>query len=153
MATLTERHRYFASQHPSHGLGFVLLRLYLGPLILQSILAILNSLTALGPKLVTYRLLQHLSGEREGGSSVSLLLALLLGVSNLIPVFLTAWMEWIGTSMIDIPMRYSLTALTYQKVLSLPTNPVSPEDREDRSLATLMHMNALRFDDNFPGVY
>lgn len=152
-ATLAERHRQFASQLASHRLGFVLLRAYLGPLIFQSILAILNSLAVLGPNLVTYRLLQHLSGEREGDSRDTLFLVVLLGVSNLLPVLLTAWMKWIGSSMISIPMRYTLAALTYQKVLSLPTIAVSPEDKEAKSMATLLHMNALRFDSDFPGIY
>ena len=148
-AALTERHRRLASQLASHRLGYVLLRGYLVPLVLQSILAILSSLAVLGPNLVTYRLLQHLSGEHEGGSRDTLFLVVLLGASTILPVILTAWMRWIGSSMIAIPMRYTLSALTYQKVLSLPTIPVSPEDREVKSMATLLYMNALRFEDNF----
>ncbi len=146
-AALTERHQRLASQLAAHKLSSVLLRGYLGPLALQSILAISSSLAVLGPNLVTYRLLQHLSGEREGGNRDTIFLVALLGASSLLPVILTAWMRWVGSSMIAIPMRYTLSALTYQKVLSLPTIPVSPEDREAKSMATLLYMNALRFEE------
>ncbi|OAA77619.1 ABC transporter, transmembrane domain, type 1 [Akanthomyces lecanii RCEF 1005] len=142
-AALTERHQRLASQRAAHKLSSVLLRDYFGPLALQSILAILSSLAVLGPNLVTYRLLQHLSGEREGDNRDTIFLVALLGASSLLPVILTAWMRWLGSSMIAIPMRYTLSALTYQKVLSLPTIPVSPEDREAKSIAILLYMNAL----------
>lgn len=148
-AALTARHQRLASQLASHRLGYLLPRCYLDPLILQSILAILSSLAVLGPNLVTHRLLQHLGGEREGGNRGTFFLVALLGASNLLSVTLTAWMGWIGSSIIAIPMRYTLSALTYQKILSLPTIALSPEDREAKSMATLLYMNALRFEDNF----
>lgn len=142
-STLTENHRRFASRFSTHRLGFVLLKEYSGALILQSSFSILNSLAALGPNLILYRLLQHLGGERESGTREKMFLASLLGLSHLLPVIISSWMKWIGTSMIDVPMRYTLASLTYQKVLSLPTITLSAEEKEAQSMATLLHMNAL----------
>ncbi|OAA37332.1 ABC transporter, transmembrane domain, type 1 [Beauveria brongniartii RCEF 3172] len=140
---LTESHRRFARGLDSHKLGVVLLWEYLGPLALQWLLAILNALALLGPKLVTYRLLQQLSGEREAGNRDSLFLALLLGGSKFLPVLLGAWIRWIGTSMIDIPMQNALSALTYQKILSLPAIPVSAEDKQAQRKETWLQMDGL----------
>lgn len=147
-AALTEHHRRLTNRLASQGLGLVLLREYLAPLALQSILAVLQSFAVIMPNLVTYRLLERLDGEHEGATRDIMFMALLLGVSNLLPVFFTAWTMWIGSSMIDIPMRQTLGALAYQKVLTLPTIAVSPADREAQSMSTLLHINALRFEIN-----
>ncbi|EJP70387.1 ABC transporter [Beauveria bassiana ARSEF 2860] len=140
---LSESHRRFARGLDSHKLGFVLIREYLGALTLQWFLSILNALALLGPKLVTYRLLQHLSGEREAGNRDSLFLALLLGGSKFLPVLLCAWIRWIGTSMIDIPMQSTLSALTYQKILSLPATAASDEDKQAQRKETWLQMDGL----------
>ncbi|KAM3498013.1 hypothetical protein MY10362_008655 [Beauveria mimosiformis] len=140
---LTESHRRFARGLDSHKLGVVLLWEYLGPLALQWLLAMLKSLALLGPKLVAYRLLQHLSGEREAGNRDSLFLALLLGGSKCLPVPLGAWIRWIGTSMIDIPMQNTLSALTYQKILSLPAIAVSAEEKQAQRKETWLQMDGL----------
>ncbi|KAM3498011.1 hypothetical protein MY10362_008653 [Beauveria mimosiformis] len=103
----------------------------------------LKSLALLGPKLVAYRLLQHLSGEREAGNRDSLFLALLLGGSKCLPVPLGAWIRWIGTSMIDIPMQNTLSALTYQKILSLPAIAVSAEEKQAQRKETWLQMDGL----------
>ncbi|KAJ6788123.1 hypothetical protein PWT90_09487 [Aphanocladium album] len=142
-AILVERHRRIARKLASHKLVFVLAREYIKPLMFQCSLAIIHVLSLLGPNLVTYHLLQHLSGGSVGGSHDSLSLVFLLGFSKALPALLGAWMDWVGSSMIYLPMRSTLLALIYQKILSLPTVAVSVDGRGLQSNETWLQASAL----------
>lgn len=144
-APLAARHQRLARRLASHSLGVVLLIEYLGPLLLQSALAMLSSLASLGPNLVTYRLLQQLGEEGEGARRRSLSLVVLLGVSKVLPVLLTAWTKWVGVSMIDSPMHSTLRALVYHKYLSLPTVPVNAEDKAAQEKQSSFRVYGLRY--------
>lgn len=109
-------------QLASHSLFFTLSNEYIGPLILQWSLAILNSFAEIAPELVKYRLLQWLAGEQQEGRSLSdgLMLALLFGLSKAAPVFIDSWLKWVTCSMIELPMQSTMNMLVYQKALSSP---------------------------------
>lgn len=147
-ATLAESHRQWTRKVASHKIVFILVREYAGPLLLQSSLAVLNAVALLGPNLVTYQWLQHLSDDEVRGSSDSLRFAVILGVSKALPALISAWMTWVGSSMIYLPMRSTLSALIYKKILSLPTTAENTDATGAQSKGTWLQASALRFEKN-----
>lgn len=145
-ATLAEHHRHLASKLESSKLVLVLVTEYIRPILFQCFLAVSSALASLGPNIVTYQLLQHLSSEGVvGNNRDTLFLAALLGLSKALPVFLSAWVNWVGSSMIYLPMRTTLSALIYQKILSLPAVALSADDKQSPSKGTWLQVGALRF--------
>lgn len=143
---LVERHQRITRRLATRSLGYILAREYMAPLLLQCFLAVLHAGAVLLPALLTYRLLQLLSGEQGYSSRDGLVLAMLLGLSKVTPPLINSWMNWISSNMIAIPIYHSLAALTYQKALSVPNFAASTQAAGLADGVSLFKLTASRFE-------
>lgn len=118
-------------------MGQILAWNHVPSLLLQCFLAALKSFMALAPDLVSYRLLQWLSGEQEGTTIYGITLAILLGAAKLSSVVINSWLKWITCSKIQVPIQATMNAMVYQKGLRLPHNT---ENGATSNGATLLDM-------------
>ncbi len=115
---LSQQHSQIAG--PNGRLAFKLAKMYARPLLLQWSFAVLQSFVKLMPQMVTYRLLQWLNSDMKSSFGYGISLAGLLGLSKVSEVLVAAWLKWITTSMIRLPIQATMSALVYQKALVLP---------------------------------
>lgn len=135
---LSQQYAQISRQMP-HSLSVILVKCYIGPVLLQWSLAILKSFVMLTPELITYRLLHWLSTEQERSAWHGIGLALLLGLSKISELLVDLWLKWITSSKIQLPIHATLSSLVYQKAMRLPsaTDAIDGRSSEKPALAQM----------------
>ena len=156
---LTARARYLTRRHiqnikrRQNALGVSLALTYAGPLALQWSLTVIKSIVVLGPNFVTFYLLRWLGHRARDGDNTrihGLLLALALGASEMVKLWISSWLQWLTASKLQIPMKAALSSLIYDKALRLPNvldapkNTGSKSSRDPRA-AIITHMQIDRY--------
>lgn len=120
-AHLADKYAEHARRHPGRGLGFLLLRLHFSGIALQWILVLAKSAVILVPDYCQYRLLQWLGRDYDPGVYCpGLFWALALGVSKVMDLIVSSWLEWTIESMVRVPIMITLRSLVHRKAMHLP---------------------------------
>lgn len=111
-------------------------------LLLQSSLAVLDSLLAMAPEIISYKLSNFLSNTANETTLLGVSLAIALGASKLASITVNSWLKWVTTCKILIPIQSSMNSLIYQKALRIRPGANSAAGKPGARGDTLLDMRS-----------